>query len=462
MLMSFYFGAGNLIYPPTLGLASGTNFPYAITTFIFSAICVPFLSLLAVALSGGTSLSFAGRVGKTYALVFTIIILLATGPLFAIPRVANVTYEIAIAPLLPTLPDGSTIPISSDFGIIFIGLFFFITFTLAMYGEQLLDTIGSVISPALIIFIVILIVAFLISDTQLHVNEPAADYTSPLSALSTGAVQGYQTLDAIASIIFANLIVQTFDDDPKASKKELLLKVVKAGVIACSLLGIIYLALGYLGNVTAGLAGESGPSILIYSATVGLGSHGKLVFAVIIFLACLTTAVGLAKVLSEYFFNLFGLMSEKMWLVVFTLSSAVFSVQGLNEVIRYSLPLIFFIYPIIIVLAILNLANKWTKDKAWMYIMVAITTTPVAFADAFKYFSANSLGNEIDLLAPLRDVVPFFNTDFTWVTPFIVGSLIGFFMPKRAVKEIELVDRNSQARKAKHDALAKSSDVIGY
>lgn len=464
MLMSFYFGAGNLIYPPTLGLASGHNFGWAATFFNLTAVVLPFLALLAVAISGGTSLSFAGRVNKPFAYVFTLIVLCATGPFFAIPRVANVTYDIAITPLIPTLADGSTLAIASPFGLVFLILFFFISYTLALYGEQLLDTIGKFISPVLIIFVGVLVFAFLFSGHQDVVAEPKPEYATVGKAVATGAIEGYQTLDALASVIFASLIMQTFIDDKSLTKKQLLSNVVKSGVVAVFFLGIIYVALGYIGKVTADSGKTSGTEILVFAAEQGLGEWGKFVFAIIVLLACLTTAVGLLKSLSEYMHNMFGLLTEKGWLTVFTLLSAVLSVQGLGSIIKVSVPMLFLIYPVIIVLVILTLLNKWTKTRAQVYYWAVGLTVPIAFADAFKLFSEMYFGAEhsVDLLGPVRNIVPFFDTQFTWVTPLVVGALVGWFMPKKDVQELELVDRNEKLREAKHKAADETGDVLGY
>lgn len=457
MLMSFYFGAGNLIFAPQVGLESGSNVFQAIGGFTLSAVIIPFLTLVAVTFTGDSGLSFYARVGKYFGYILTVLVIFSIGPLFAIPRVATVSYSLAIEPLL----QGHTqtpISISSPFGLMFITLFFLISYTLALYGDRLVDTIGKYLSPALVIFIVALVVTFLLINS----NEPARAVADKYktNAFSTGAIEGYGTLDALASIVFGGIVLQSLRPSESTPMSVMRINVIKAGFIACTLLGLIYFGLGYLGNSAIGSHQTSGSGLLIYAANIAFGSAGNYLFSLIVFLACLTTAVGLLKAISNYCHNIFGLFSEKGWLILLTLSAAVLSVRGLDSVIKTSIPIIYFTYPITISLVIVTLFNKFTKERVWIYRWVAILVIPFCLTDSYAYFTEFFLDNRVDLLAAIRPYIPFGYSDFSWFVPMLVGAAIGCLFPRKHVLTLLLGDREKERRLRKQQAEDEYEDVV--
>lgn len=432
MLMSFFFGAGNLIFAPSLGLEAGTNFLPAVFGFNLSAALLPLLAIIAVVYAGDSTLSIAGRIGRTYGLVFTVIIIFSIGPLFGIPRVANVSYETGIAPLFAAA-DGTTPSITSAYGLGYIAFFFGLSFLLALYGEKAVDTIGAFLSPALVIFIFALIIGYLASGDTTDPTTTADAYVN--GAVGHGALQGYQTLDAVAAFAFAGLIITTFKKPGEPVTSAVLKQVLAASAVAVFFLAVIYVGLAYLGNQASHSGKTAGADILVYASQVAFGSTGKAIFAIIVFLACLTTAVGLLKTIASYCYNLFGLMSEFAWLVFFTITSALFSVQGLSQIIKLSVPMIYLTYPITICLTIVTLANSFFQERAWVYRLLGVFVTPVALADGIKVLTS-LLGYEtpVDILGFLRDVVPFMNTDFSWVCPLLLAVVVGSVMPKVPTK----------------------------
>ncbi|RIY31589.1 hypothetical protein CKF54_06365 [Psittacicella hinzii] len=165
-------------------------------------------------------------------------------------------------------------------------------------------------------------------------------------------------------------------------------------------------------------------------------------------------------ILRNYSHNLFGLFSEKGWLIIYTLSSAFLSVQGLSSVIKTSIPFIYFTYPITIALVIVTLFNSITKERVWVYRFVAIFVLPFAFADCFKYFSIFYLDGAIDILGFVRDYIPFGNSDFSWFVPMLVGAAIGFCFPKQPVVTYLLGDKEKHRRARKQQAEDEFEDVV--
>ncbi|RIY36695.1 branched-chain amino acid transport system II carrier protein [Psittacicella gerlachiana] len=457
MLMSFYFGAGNLIFAPQVGLESGHNVFSALSGFTLSAVVIPFVTLVAVTFTGDSGLSFYGRVGKTFGYALIILLVISLGPLFAIPRVANVSYELGIQPLIKDNIH-TALPIDSSFGLVYITLFFLISYTLSLYGDRLVDTIGKYLSPALVIFILALVVTYLAVGHDPSAVTPTEKYLE--APFATGAIDGYGTLDALASVIFGGLVLQMLRPSPETPMQEVRKSVIQAGFIACLLLAIIYFGLGLLGNYASGSEQTSGAQILIYASTIAFGKAGIYIFAIIVFLACLTTAVGLLKTIANYSHNLFGIFSEKGWLILYTLSSAVLSVQGLASVIKTSIPFIYFTYPITISLVIVTMFNKFTKDRVWVYRWVMIFVVPFAAADCFKFFSTFYLDKSIDILGWLRPFVPFGTSDFSWFVPMLVGAAVGLLFPKQPVVTYLLGDREKARRDRKQQAEDEFEDVV--
>ncbi|MFC6277390.1 branched-chain amino acid transport system II carrier protein [Psittacicella hinzii] len=459
MLMSFYFGAGNLIFAPQVGVEAGSNVLSALSGFTLSAVVIPFLTLVAVTFTGDSGLSFYARVGKVFGYAFTILLVISLGPLFAIPRVANVSYDLGITPLLTDFTH-SEIGIFSSFGLVYITLFFLISYALCLYGDKLVDTIGKYLSPALVIFIVALVVTYLVANNTEPSVQPTEAYAK--AAFWKGAIDGYGTLDALASVIFGGIVISALRPNQATPMTVVRRNVIQAGFIACFLLGVIYFGLGYLGNNAVSAEKHSGAALLTFAATKAFGSAGNYIFAIIVFLACLTTAIGLLKAVSNYSHNIFDLFSEKGWLVIYTLSSAVISIQGLDSVIKTSVPFIYFTYPLTIALVIVTLFNKFTKERAWIYRLTALFVFPFAFADGFKYFSMFFLGSEngIDLLSSIRDYIPLGHTDFSWVVPMVVAIIIGAQFPKVPVNEILLGDKEAARRRQKQQAEDMYEDVV--
>lgn len=84
MLFSLFFGAGNLIFLPFLGQNAGANAMPAMLGFLMTAVILPVLGVVVVAQFDGLE-CLASQVGKTFAMVFTLLIYVSIGPGLGIP-----------------------------------------------------------------------------------------------------------------------------------------------------------------------------------------------------------------------------------------------------------------------------------------------------------------------------------------------------------------------------------------
>jgi hypothetical protein len=74
MLFSMFFGAGNLIFPPYLGMDAGTSFWPAIIGFILTGVGLPLLVLTAIALVKDGVNTLGSRVHPWFGTIFTIVV----------------------------------------------------------------------------------------------------------------------------------------------------------------------------------------------------------------------------------------------------------------------------------------------------------------------------------------------------------------------------------------------------
>ena len=100
MLFGMFFGAGNLIFPVSMGQQAGANLWPAVIGFCLTGVGIPLLGIAAMGISRSEGLFDMCRlVGKPYAYFFTCLLYLCIGPLIAIPRTATVSFAVGIRPM---------------------------------------------------------------------------------------------------------------------------------------------------------------------------------------------------------------------------------------------------------------------------------------------------------------------------------------------------------------------------
>ena len=143
---ALYVGAGNIIFPPFIGLQAGDHVLPAAIGFILTGVGLPVIAAIALARVGGVLQYITIPIGIKLGLIMTVLCYLCIGPLYAIPRTATVAYELAITPFTHTL---SYLPIYSV-------IYFAISFLFALYPAKILDTVGKILSPIKISALLIL------------------------------------------------------------------------------------------------------------------------------------------------------------------------------------------------------------------------------------------------------------------------------------------------------------------
>jgi len=411
MLFSLFFGAGNLIFPPFLGMESGDLFIPAITGFILTAVFLPFLAVLSVSLSNNGLLEIGERVHPVFGLVFTIIIYLSIGALYGIPRASSVAYELGFVQVFR---------IESSLTLFLFTLGFFgVTYILTIDPKKMIDHIGQILTPALLVVLTIL---FVKAFTTLNYTGMPASEKFQSSPFLSGFLEGYFTMDAIAALAFGIVIINGLKDQGITKKSDLVRGTAYAGVIAAVGLTIVYLSLSWIGRVLPyEHPVENGAEILVLAADQLFNNGGHLLFGTIVLLACLTTCVGLTNACASFFSEIFPKVSYKQYVLLFVITGLLITNLGLNTILSIATPLLVFVYPFAIVLIILALGQQLIGESQKMYVFSIAVTSVFALSSVLESLDIN-LGMIDDMLS----IFPLYENGLGWVMPTLVVAIVGY------------------------------------
>lgn len=414
MLFALFFGAGNLIYPPTLGIESGTSYWSAISGFLITGVGLPIIAVIAMSFVKNDAREIADHVHPLFGILFTSVVYLAIGPFFGIPRAATVAHEIGIEPFFSDY--------SSTALLIFSALFFIFAFFVSLNPSKMVDRIGQMLTPILLLAIIALSIGgFLLLKHPL--KDPTAKYES--APFFTGFIEGYLTMDAIAALALGLVVVTAFKERGVKPGKEMIKSTIKVGIIAGVALSVVYASLGWIGVKMDGNGSFSnGGAILSTAANVMFGQTGNLLLGIIVILACFTTAVGLIAALGQ-FFSKISPLSYKTVVLMVTVISFVIANQGLETIINYSVPVLVFIYPITIVLILLTFAHRLFNGEKEVYRGAILLTSLTSIYDGLIEF-----GLSLPAITPFMEQLPFFSLGLGWLVPAIIGALIGWLFSR--------------------------------
>ncbi|MBQ2205221.1 MAG: branched-chain amino acid transport system II carrier protein, partial [Lachnospiraceae bacterium] len=245
MLFGMFFGAGNLIFPVHMGQLAGSNVWPAIIGFIVTGVGLPLLGVASLGISKKNSLfELSSLVGDNYKYFFTILLYLTIGPFFAIPRCATTSFTIGIAPLL-----GGASEVVPRF--IFTLIFFSIVLFLAINPNKIMTFIGQYINPIFLVFLsILIIVSFFNPIKQVNPIISQGDYSS--MPFFKGFLEGYNTMDAIASLAFGITVITVIRNLGIKNENAIAFNIIKAGLIGCGLMAIIYILTTLMGTMSIG------------------------------------------------------------------------------------------------------------------------------------------------------------------------------------------------------------------
>lgn len=413
MTFALFVGAGNIIFPPFIGLRSGANFWYATSGFLITAVGLPVISLIAMARKNGSLAELTKPAGKHFGLLLSLICYLALGPLFGTPRTATVSYEIGIHPLFK-----SYVPLG-----IFSLFFFIAVIALSLNPLKIINVIGKVLSPFKV-FSLISLGLYAFYQPAGNILHTFPEYVE--APFSSGMINGYLTMDTLSALVFSIIIVNAIKSRGVAENKITKYMII-VGLISAAGLTYVYISLFYLGAYSLPLArtATNGADVLHIYIDNNFGFKGSIFLAFIITIACLVTAIGLTSACASYFSHITG-KPYKIFVVVLAVLSMLLSNFGLTEVIRFSLPALTSVYPPFIVLVVYSALSKCGDNSFTLF-----PTTLMAFVVGIIQSVVP------DKYIPLLiQGLPFYKEGMGWITPTFIVFVFSVIYNKLTVSRV--------------------------
>lgn len=434
MLFGMFFGAGNLIFPVHLGQLAGSAMWPAFLGLLITAVGLPLLGVAALGISRSSGLYELGsQIGKPYSLFFTCLLYLTIGPFFAIPRCATTSFTVGLEQVLPA---GNT----QLFLLLFTLVFFTAALLFSLWPGKILTWVGRVLTPCFLVFLGILVIVALLHPAAAVADiAPSGGYES--QPFFTGFLEGYNTMDALASLAFGIVVVQVIQGLGVEKAESVAMTTVRSGILSCLLMGVIYLLVTLMGVWSRGAleAAPNGGTALAQIAQHYLGKAGLLVLAATVTLACLKTAVGLITSCAETFVGMFPKgLSYRNWVFVFTGISFLLANVGLTAIITYAVPVLMFLYPLAITLILLALLGHFFDHDRAVYVWVTGLTLVAAFYDLLRTLPDHlrAVLHVNGLVDTVGKALPFATIGLGWICPAILGLVIGLIFravrPKKA------------------------------
>lgn len=430
MLFGMFFGAGNLIFPIILGAKAGASLVPALLGMLVTAVGMPLLGIVALGVSKSSGLmQMSGRVSKGYGYFFTCALYLTIGPFFAIPRCAATSFTMGIAPLL----SGNETLVQAIFTTLFFGAVLFF----ALRPSNIMNSVGKYLNPIFLVCLGVLVVAALISPEQTVSSVPVNESYAG-SAFATGFLQGYDTLDALASLAFGIIVINVITGMGINEPGDIAKSTIKSGIFSMILMTVIYALIALVGAQSYGLYADqlsdpsfNGGTAFAVIAQHYLGNGGMIILALTVTFCCMKTAIGLVTSCADTFSEIFPKsLSYRNWAIGFTVFSLLVSNIGLSKIISFSAPVLYFLYPLAIVLILLTIFGKFFDHARVVYVCGIGFTMIAAVLDLLRVG-----GVAPGVVEWAKGWLPLYEMGLGWLVPGVIGTAVGLIAMKCTKKK---------------------------
>ncbi|CAK7069484.1 MAG: Branched-chain amino acid transport system 2 carrier protein [Eubacterium sp.] len=404
-LFSMFFGAGNVIFPPYLGMTAASMWVPAFICYYIADIGLAMLAILAMLKCDSDIEGITCRIGRIPAVLLSTLVVLCVGPMLAIPRTAATTFEMGVSPIFPGVN-----PLVASIA------FFVLTWVLCVKEASVVDIVGKFLTPALFIGLMIVIIKEIIDPLGPIAAEPKVS-----NIISSGIISGYQTMDVLAALIFGVIIVKTVKEKGYTEIKVKNAVIGGAGLVAGAGLLIVYFGLAHLGATASTMYGvDVSRSTLILEIIKNLlGNVGMVIFGIVVALACITTAVALVSSSGAYFSRLSkGRVSYKVIVTIVCVISPVIANIGLDEIIAISEPVLSIVYAPALTLIILTIVGDKIKND---------NVFKAAALGAFLISVLETAANH-GLGFQFVNYLPLHHFGFGWLLPTVICGVAGYFI----------------------------------
>lgn len=401
-----YFGAGNLIFPPQLGLNSGSDFLSGLAGLTLSGIFLPIFTLIIIGLNGDVH-QITDRVGKyTYNILLAALMIVCT--FVSIPRTCATAIQLGIQGNIPAAP---FIPL--------VVAYFVISFFFAYDQNNVMDRMGKYLTPLLALILVV--IAFL------GIFNPLGTPVAPAvpQPFVNAFLGGYNTGDVLVSFIMATVFIKSIYAKGYVQIGERNKTLTYCGVVAFVLLLIIYGSLLYMGACVSGDYPQNiGRPELLVAIIQRVGGAVMVPMGIAVVLACLTTAIGQISAVSE-FVNTISKerISYKVVAVGCCVLSALTALLGVDGIVTYIGWIFGVCYPPCLALMVLGIIDKAVTTNGGHKGAVYLVTI-YALLESLPGLSSLPFAKAIVAMTPLSTY------GFGWVPVFIVGFIGGLIIGK--------------------------------
>ena len=405
-LFAMFFGAGNVVFPPYIGMHAGEQWANGFLFYFIADIGLALVAMFAILHAGGAD-NITGRIGHVASKVLMCAVILCIGPMVAIPRTAATTLEMSVTPFFSGMSP-----------VVFSIIFFAVILLLSIKQSAVIDIVGKILTPALLIGLLVLIVKGFVSP----IGDIVDTGVSASEVTVNGIKSGYQTMDVLAAMAFGIIILSSADEKGYTDSKSAAKMIGIAAALSGVLLLIVYFGLTYLGATASTVfpTDISRANLLIGIVELLLGKAGLIIFAIVIALACITTAVALVSSAASFFAKLANdKISYSVFVVVICVSSAVISNLGLDMIIAIATPVLDIVYPPMLVLILLS----WFGDKLHKSVYVSSVAGSLI---ASVLATAELYGMNI----PVIDSLPLASLGLGWLTPAALFGLVAYLVSK--------------------------------
>ena len=408
-LFAIFFGAGNLIFPPYLGVTAGENWGIATFAFLISDPLLSIIAVMVVAALGGSALNVGRRIHPLFASALAAICVLLIGPIFAVPRTGASTHEIFVQSYFPSAPQWIT-------SLVFFGIVLWITYK----ENSVMDAIGKYLTPILLL---ILFLIFVGAVLQPNASFAATDRTG---LFAQGFKEGYQTMDVLGAPLLAGVVMKDITRRGYLNKKDQFRMMFGVGIVAFILLALVYSTLAYSGASMSTVIDSTAQRAAMLTTIVKnlLGSWGQLAMGLAVCFACLTTAIGLTTTCGQYFEEVSkGKISYKKTILVTVAVEFIISFVGVDSLINLAVPVLTFIFPIMIALILFSAFDQYIPYD-WTYLGAVIGAGIVGLVQGINTLSQLLGGKLLGDAVKLIGTFPLATYGLEWIVPTFVGALI--------------------------------------
>ncbi|WP_103104943.1 branched-chain amino acid transport system II carrier protein [Brevibacillus reuszeri] len=404
-LFAIFFGAGNLIFPPAIGLVSGTNWVTALIGFVLTGIALPLLGVIAILNAEGKFEVLTRPISPWFYKFFNTVMMVGIGMCVTIPRMAATTHELGVKTLFPQVPSFVTIL-----------LFFAINFYFAMDRSNVVDKIGKILTPVLVVILLFIVGKGIFDPIGVPITTELAN------PFSNAFINAYQTGDVMTALLCAPIFIAAIAGYGYTDTRKMRKMAINGTLIAGLGLLIVYGGLLYLGAAGSGMFPSNIENTALVTGLIQimLGNFGSIALAVAIVLACLTSAIGVTAVTADFLSKLTNhKVSYRIWALIICIAGVAVGSLGVDKIINYTMPLFLALYPVSIVIVFLGVFRKYIPN-AGAYKGSVLLTLIVSVIETLK-----TIGLPISFLENLIAKLPLSADGFSWLIPAIVGFVGG-------------------------------------